>query len=183
MRGWEVGRVLWGDLAGPSRRGLSGEPGRGEVCTSPPSLSLHLLLPSSLFSPPPPLQTFESTGGLPTEAVLSLMTALGEVSAKCLPTQVGRRGGRKGLGGRTPAHNAGVGVANVWGSWSRSRPPSCIRLLPRTPHPHSPPPRAYQAPMGAPRLHALSRMVHTLLVNAPPSPPLRHPWARPASTP
>ena len=39
----------------------------------------------------PPLQMFESTGSLPTEAVLGLLSALGEVSGKCLPAQVWKR--------------------------------------------------------------------------------------------
>ncbi len=33
-------------------------------------------------------QTFEATANLPTESVLSLLSALGEVSARCLPAQV-----------------------------------------------------------------------------------------------
>ena len=98
-----------------SHRGKSLEPFRWGV---PPSSPLLLYPPSFLPNlrplAPPPIQTFESTGGLPTEAVLSLMTALGEVSAKCLPTQVSRGGRREegGEGGRgIPAHNAGLGVA------------------------------------------------------------------------
>lgn len=41
-------------------------------------------------------QTYERSGELPTEAVLSLLSALGEVSLRSLPTQVRNRGAQQG---------------------------------------------------------------------------------------